>query len=49
MSDLAIERYEADEGCFVATDGKSFKHVTLCSLTTIMHVSPKENRDEWVK
>jgi hypothetical protein len=49
LNDLAISKYEDDEACFTATSETSGKAVTLCSLASISHISPKENRDEWVK
>jgi hypothetical protein len=49
LNDLAISKYDDDEACFVATAESTSKSVTLCSLGSISHISPKENRDEWVK
>lgn len=49
LDDLELTAYPEDESCFVATAVERSEKIKLCSLGTIMGISPKANRDEWVE
>lgn len=49
LDDLELAPYPEDESCFVAKANARDETITLCSLGTIMGISPKLNRDEWVE